>query len=288
MTPRHEEFILRIADTNLVAAQRLGELIGHAPEIEQDISLTNIGLDHLERARALYQYLADLRGDGITEDTFAFERKAEAFRNLCLAELPNTDYAHLILRQFLLDSWHLKLLARCVDSTHPLLSQHWESWLDQTRYHHKYTSAWVRRLGDGTAARGSLVSWQHWESWLDQTRYHHKYTSAWVRRLGDGTEESHRRMQEALLVIWPFGREIVESDAIEQEMEAEGIARLDGLGAEWLEVATQQLESVGLELPQLKSESSIPMGKQGCHTPHLTELLEEMQFMHRQYPNLSW
>ena len=251
MTPRHEEFLLRIADTNLVAAQRLGELIGHAPEIEQDISLTNIGLDHLERARALYQYLADLRGDGITEDTFAFERKAEAFRNLCLAELPNTDYAHLILRQFLLDTWHLKLLARCVDSTHPLLSQ-------------------------------------HWESWLDQTRYHHKYTSAWVRRLGDGTEESHRRMQEALLVIWPFGREVVESDTKEQEMQAEGIARLDGLGAEWLEVATQQLESVGLELPQLKSESSIPMGKQGFHTPHLTELLEEMQFMHRQYPNLSW
>ena len=251
MTPRHEEFLLRIADTNLVAAQRLGELIGHAPEIEQDISLTNIGLDHLERARALYQHLADLRGGGSTEDTFAFERNAEAFRNLCLAELPNTDYAHLILRQFLLDTWHLKLLARCVDSANPLLSK-------------------------------------HSESWLDQTRYHHKYTSAWVKRLGDGTEESHRRIDTALLVIWPFGREIVESDTKEQEMQAEGIARLHGLGAEWLEEATQQLEEAGLDVPSLNPGTNVPMGKQGRHTAHLTELLEEMQFMHRQYPNLSW
>ncbi len=251
MTSQHEEFLLRIADTNLVAAQRLGELIGHAPEIEQDISLANIGLDHLERARALYQHLADLRGDGSTEDTFAFEREAEAFRNLCLAELPNTDYAHLILRHFLLDSWHLKLLERCVKSSDPLVSK-------------------------------------YWESWLGQTRYHHKYTSAWVRRLGDGTEESHRRMREALHVIWPFGREIVESDAKEHEMQAGGIARLDGLGMEWLEAATQQLEEVGLEVPNLNSGASIPTGKQGLHTPHLTELLAEMQFMHRQYPDLSW
>lgn len=251
MTPRLEAFLLRIADTNLVVAQRLGELIGHAPEIEQDISLANIGLDHIERARAYYQHLADIRRDGSTEDTFAFERTPESFRNLCLAELPNTDYAHLMLRQYLLDTWHLKLFPRLAESTHSLLSK-------------------------------------YWASWLDQTRYHHRYSSAWVKRLGEGTEESHRRMQAALNVIWPFGQEIVESDAVEQEMQTEGIAHVDGLGEEWLQETTHELQAAGLKLPHPDSDITIPMGKQGLHTPHLSELLEELQFMHRLYPKLSW
>lgn len=251
MTLPHEEFLLRIADTNLMAAQRLGELVGHAPEIEQDISLTNIGLDHLERARVLYQHLAETRDDGSTEDTFAFERTPEAFRNLSLAELPNTDYAHLILRQYLLDTWHLNLFPGCVDSNHPLLAK-------------------------------------HWELWLDQTRYHHKYTSAWVRRLADGTEESHRRMQTALDVLWPFGREVLESDSVLHRAQVDGMAQTSGLGNQWLEAVKHGIEAAGLTLPGVDPRSIPPYGKQGHHTPHLAELLDELQFMQRQYPDLCW
>ncbi len=251
MTTPHEDFLLRIADTNLVAAQRLGELIGHAPEIEQDISLTNIGLDHLERARTLYQHLAELRGNGSTEDSFAFTRAAETFRNLCLAELPNRDFAHLILRQYLIDVWHLKLLARVSGSTYPLLSN-------------------------------------HREAWFDQTRYHHRYTAAWVKRLGDGTEESHVRMWRALDFVWPYGREILESDAVETAVQREGIARVEGLGAEWLEEVSAHLTGVGLEPPNAESKPDPAMGKQGRHTPHLAELLTELQFMQHTFPDLCW
>ena len=41
------------ADDNLVLAQRLGEWISRAPELEEDIALGNIALDHLGAARAL-------------------------------------------------------------------------------------------------------------------------------------------------------------------------------------------------------------------------------------------
>ncbi len=252
MIPQPEEFLLRLADTNLVAAQRLGEVIGHAPEIEQDISLTNIGLDYLERARTLYQYLAAHHADNRTEDSYAFKRTPADFRNLCLAELPNTDFAHLILRQFLLDAWHLELLARLSTSTHTLLCEHAPSWLDQSRYHHRYTLGWVRRLADGTV-------------------------------------ESRRRMQAALHEIWPFTREALEYDAVEQEAERFGIGSTLGLGEAWLEDASRELTNTGLDLPEPDgSAHKPPVGKQGHHTGFLDELLGELQFMQRQYPDLDW
>ena len=40
-------YVLRLADAGLVLAQRLGELIGHAPALEEDLGLANVGLDLL-------------------------------------------------------------------------------------------------------------------------------------------------------------------------------------------------------------------------------------------------
>ena len=251
MTSTLERFLLHIADTNLVAAQRLGEVTGHAPELEQDISLTNIALDHLERARAIYSRLAESRADGSTEDTFAFTRGAEDFFNLCLAELPNRDYGHLILRQFLLDAWHLVLLPRLSDSTNALLRE-------------------------------------SWKQWLDQTRYAHRYTSGWVIRLGDGTNESHARMRTALAAHWPFCREVRELDADDRLAQQDGFAQLDGLGDKWLEQVNQVLDTATLKPPRHDEDSQVPCGKQGQHTPFLAELLDELPYMHRRCPNLNW
>ena len=43
---------------------------------------------------------------------------------------------------------------------------------------------------------------------LKETRYHFRYSSGWVVRLGDGTEESHRRVQAALDALWRFTHEL--------------------------------------------------------------------------------
>lgn len=246
-----DEFLLRIADTNLVTAQRLGELIGHAPEIEQDISLANLGLDHLERARTVYQYLASVKGPACSEDYFAYQRGASEFRNLSLAEQPNNDYAHLILRQYFLDVWHLKLFPRLTNSNLPILAT-------------------------------------HCRAWQQEARYHHRYSAAWVQRLGDGTQESNKRMRTALRALWPFKLELMEADELDLEVDSKGLARINGLGQEWLREICAHLATSGLKPPEDDSPARRPLGKQGKHTPFLTELLNELQYMQRSYPNLSW
>src|SRR4051812_25238582 len=94
-------YALRRADDALILGHRLSEWCGHAPMLEEDMALANIGLDLIGQARSLYQHAAELEGTGRTEDDLAYLRDAPAFRNLLLAELPNGGFARTIMRQFL-------------------------------------------------------------------------------------------------------------------------------------------------------------------------------------------
>ena len=52
MTPSDRfECLLRMGDSALVLAQRLSEWVGKGPVIEEDIALTNVGLDLIGQAR---------------------------------------------------------------------------------------------------------------------------------------------------------------------------------------------------------------------------------------------
>ena len=99
------DYLLRVGDTDVVLAQRLGEWIGHGPVLEEDIALANVGLDLLGQGRMWLTYAGEvearLRGQGRTEDQLAFLRDGSAYRNLLLAELPNGDFADTMARQFL-------------------------------------------------------------------------------------------------------------------------------------------------------------------------------------------
>ena len=67
-------------------AQRLGEWVGKGPVLEEDIALTNVGLDLLGQARLWFAYAGEIdaktSGHGRTEDELAFLRDGSAFRNL--------------------------------------------------------------------------------------------------------------------------------------------------------------------------------------------------------------
>jgi len=117
------EYVLRLADSDLVLAQRLGEWVGKGPVIEEDIALTNVGLDLIGQARMWFNYAGEvearIKGTGRDEDQFAFRRDAHEFRNLLLVEQPNGSYADTLARQFLFDHWHLlalRALARSKDA----------------------------------------------------------------------------------------------------------------------------------------------------------------------------
>ena len=91
-------YTLRRADDALVLGHRLSEWCGHAPSLEEDMALANIGLDLLGQARSLYSYAAEVEGEGHDEDAFAYLRDGPQYRNLLLVELPNGDFAQTLVR----------------------------------------------------------------------------------------------------------------------------------------------------------------------------------------------
>src|SRR5882757_84408 len=161
------EAILYLADTNLILAQRNAEWCAHGPILEQDIAITNISLDLIGQARNFYQYAATLIGNDTTEDSLAYLRTEREFKNLLITELPNNDWAHTVLRQFLY-SLYCKLL---------------------------YT-----QLQKGSDAQIAAIA----EKALKEITYHIKWSSEWVIRLGDGTAESNQRINKAIENLWPY------------------------------------------------------------------------------------
>jgi len=161
------------ADDNLVLAQRLGEWISYAPDLEIDIALGNIALDHLGVARALYTRAGEIQGEGRGEDDFAMRRTEREFLNLLLVEQPNGDFAQTIVRQFFFDVYQRLLWEDLSGSDDDTVA--------------------------GVSARGRK-----------EAAYHYEFSSSWVLRLGDGTEESHARTQRAVDALWRFTAELSE------------------------------------------------------------------------------
>lgn len=167
----HLDYILHLADNAVILGQRNSEWCGHGPVLEQDIAITNISLDLIGQARTLYQYAAQLMGNGATEDSLAFRRDVREFKNCLLAEQPGGDWAHTILRQFFFSNYQYCLCQRLLESTHEPL----------------------RAIAEKS---------------LKEVTYHLRWSSEWVIRLGDGTGESHHRMKNAIEQLWPFTGEL--------------------------------------------------------------------------------
>ena len=241
---------LTLGDTSLILAQRLGEWIGHAPALEEDLALGNIALDLLGQGRHLLSFAAELEGDNRSEDDLAFLRDPQDFLNLCLVEQPNGDFGQTIVRQFLIDAWQLELFERLQQSSEPKFAD--------------------------LAAKA-----------IKETRYHFRFSSGWVVRLGDGTDESQRRVQAALDALWRFTHEMFVATPTEQEAAALGIAPDPAsLAAGWSNRVDEVLKEAALKRPA--DVAYAWHGKRGQHSEHLSRLLAEMQFMQRTYPGAQW
>ncbi|MCE9886683.1 1,2-phenylacetyl-CoA epoxidase subunit PaaC [Obesumbacterium proteus] len=248
------QYVLRQADTPLILAQRLCAWCGHAPELEIDLALSNIGLDLLGQARNFYSYAAELSGElsgeNVDEDSLAFGRDDLAFCNLLLAEQPNGGFNDTLVRQFFLDTYHFLLHQGLSQSSDPQL-----------------------------AAIGAKS--------LKEAEYHLRFSRGWVIRLGDGTELSQKKMQQAINDLWRFTGELFHSDDVERRLAEQGIAvNPESLQAPWLQIVQQVLQEATLQLPE--EEAYRHGGKQGKHTEHLGFMLAEMQFLQRAYPGCRW
>jgi ring-1,2-phenylacetyl-CoA epoxidase subunit PaaC len=242
-------YSLRLGDSSLILAQRLCEWCGHAPELEIDLALANIGLDLLGQGRHLLSYAAQRLGEG-DEDTLAFGRDERQYSNLLLVEQPNGDFSDTLVRQYLMDAWHVALYERLIHSRDETLS--------------------------AIAARA-----------IKEVRYHLRFSRGWLIRLGNGTELSHTKMQQALDELWRFSGELFQADPLETELAEQGIA-VDSrtLQSPWRQEVEQGLRKAGLREPDEAGYRT--GGRAGLHSEHLGPLLAEMQYLQRSYPGLSW
>lgn len=266
-------YILRLADDALITGHRLSEWCGHGPILEQDIALSNAALDHLGRARSLYQYGAELfnamppekkkdyftsialqgiidKGEALDEDNLAYLRDGWDFKNILLLEQPNNDWAYTVARAFFYDAFNYFYFTELVKSN--------------------------------DAATAAIA-----EKTLKEVTYHLRWSSEWVIRLGDGTEESHSRMQQAVNELWMFTGELFIPAPYETEMQQQGLAPdVKELQPLWME---------HIRIIFAEATVSIPTGtwmqqggKEGRHSEHLGYILAELQFMQRTYPGMKW
>jgi ring-1,2-phenylacetyl-CoA epoxidase subunit PaaC len=244
------QYVLRLGDTCLILAQRLGEWTGHAPILEEDIALANMALDLLGQARALLTHAARLDGRGHDEDQLAFLRDERDFVNLTLVELPRGDFAFTVVRNLMVATW-LKLV--------------WE------------------RLASSTDEELAAIAGKA----IKEARYHQQHAADWAVRLGDGTDESAQRMKAALDALWPYAAELFHDDAIDQSAAADGLGpKASSLREPWLAEMTEVLSEARLQAPA--DTPFLSEAKRGRHTEHMGYILAEMQYLQRAYPGGVW
>lgn len=248
-------YLLGLGDDALILAQRLGEWITRAPQIEEDIALGNIALDLLGQARTLLGYAGDVQGKATgtprDEDDLAFLRDEREFRNVHLVEIENGDFAVTMVRQLIFSSYQYELYSALLTSIDATLS----------------------------ALSAKAVK---------EVAYHRDHATQWVLRLGDGTPESHDRTQAALDQVWPYVEEIFDTADT-----ADILAALPGIAADpaalrpaWSSYVENVIATATVSVPTPTWRSR--GGRTGYHTENLGHLLPDMQNLHRSHPGASW
>jgi ring-1,2-phenylacetyl-CoA epoxidase subunit PaaC len=248
MRDHHKNFILQLADNVIILGQRLGEICGHGPILEQDIAITNIALDLIGEARNYYQYLAEVEDSD--EDVYPMQRDVRAFKNVLLVEQPNGHWGDTLMRQVMFDCFHyFHLEAMCGSSDTRLAS----------------------------IAKKSIK----------EASYHLSFSREWIIRLGDGTDESHHKIQQSLDDLMPYWDELFLPSEADELCLAAGIApNLADIKKKASQTFQSIINESTCTFPvKYYSKSG---GKKGMHSEHFGFILAEMQYLQKSYPGATW
>lgn len=251
MTIPLADYLIALADDELILGHRDSQWCGHAPILEEDIAFANIALDEIGHARLWLQLAAKELGENPNTfpDKQTFFRTSSEYRSLSLAELPNGDWAFSMLRQYLFDSFEILRLQALKESPHAGLAE--------------------------------LAAKVHTEE-----LYHLRHTKAWLLRLAQGTQESHRRTQAALNTQWPYAQQFAVPLPGEGELrDGDIVPNSAQLFDEWSARQSAFFDEIGLQLP-LQTDS--PAADRYTHSEHLEELLADMQEVARLIPEGRW
>ncbi|MGO0575090.1 1,2-phenylacetyl-CoA epoxidase subunit PaaC [Ornithinimicrobium panacihumi] len=250
-TEQHTAYLLSLGDDALVYAQRLGSWIAHAPQIEEDMALGNVGLDLLGQARSLLTRAGEVEGEGRDEDALAMLRDEREFRNVHLVEQPRGDFGQEMARMLWFSAYQHELWSRLTDSADETLA--------------------------GIAQKA-----------IKEVDYHRDHATQWVLRLGDGTEESHARMQAGLVAVHPYVAELGEDYPAARWAADAGIGVLPSTLADAVNAYVGEvLERATLSMPD-EPRWHARGGRDGIHSESMGYLLAEMQHIARSHPGATW
>jgi len=243
-----------LGDDALIMSHRLQQWCTCAPELEDEVALANIGLDLLGQARLLLTRAGHANGSDRSEDDFAFGRRADEFRNVALVEQPNGDFAQSVARLLIFSTWRLALLQALATTRDTVLS-----------------AIAVKAIAEVT--------------------YHRDYAAQWAVRLGDGTAYSHQRFLAGLDAIAPWLGELFQTHPVEKRLAAQGVA-VDPARVrdECGQVLAEVLTAATVPVPPVIGDSATAefAGRDGRHSAHFAELVDELQSVARQLPAARW
>lgn len=244
------KYLVLLGDNALIHSQRLMEWTSKAPNLEDDIAISNLSLDNLGRARSFYQYASSLNNQQQTEDQLAFLRSEREFTNYLIYELPIGDFGFSISRLLLTSVYEDLLFQSLSQSSDNILS--------------------------GLSIKINK-----------ECKYHIRYAAEWFKILSLGTNESRSRIIQSINLLWPYTQELFEAIQSDVSLIDQKII-LDPqiLRNQWYETIEDILNASSLQVPDIAF--SHKGGRAGFHTEHLGHLLCEMQYLQKSYPNASW
>ncbi|WP_049970677.1 1,2-phenylacetyl-CoA epoxidase subunit PaaC [Haladaptatus cibarius] len=246
-----ESLLYRLADDELVLAERYTEWQVRAPTLESDLAISNIAQDELGHARLWYDLLQDF---GYSESELIFERDPSDFRHATFVELPfeSGDWADAIVRGYFYDVAEKLRLEALEDTSYPRIADRVAKILSEENYHLEHAQNWLERL--------------------------------------TSDDEGTKRVQSAVDRLFPYALTLFEDGDASSEIDDLGIRTesLDSMREQWLDTVVPFLASLGVEVPEEIEDGNpdelLPehLGRDGSHTDDWAELHNDMTRSYRE------
>ncbi len=242
--------LLAFADDEFILGYRNSEWTGIAPMLEEDVAFSSMSQDEIGHARLFYTLLG--ARVGVDPDTLAYGRPPAGFRNAQFVELPRTNWAWTLVRQFLYDQYDQLRLEALAESRMTALAD---------------VVGKIRR----------------------EEKYHAMHGAAWMRRLAQGTPEARRRLDAVLpaavtaaaglFAPLPGEALLLEAGYLAQPHSA--------LAATWQDRVGAFFADLGVPLPPVPPPPEAG-GRVGQHTPEFDPLWDELTIVYRIDPAARW
>ena len=205
------EWLLCVADDELVIGHRHSEWTGFGPDIESDVAMSSIAQEEIGHSRAVYEQIASDEGGEI--DRLAFGRPAREYRHANLVERENGGWEQSIVRLVLYEP---------------------------------YETGRLHLLGESGQEPVSGLA----RILVREERYHDLFARTWLERLAR-TAEGRARVQAALDALWPDALGLFEATSADERLRAAGVLTTARAAqqAAWEDAVRPVLGACGLAIP---------------------------------------